>query len=185
MVMKMKQLSLITVSVLTLTIAAASTGKAATDEELIKNAEMAAPSTVSSNATIYAFGEDGKMKTLREGTSGWWCMPDDPSTPPNDPMCGDANSLEFIKAYISKTDPPAGKVGVAYMLQGGPAASNTDPFLMEPAEGANWVDTGPHLMIFNSKGLFAGYKGGENPDTKVPYVMWEGTPYEHLMVPVQ
>jgi hypothetical protein len=23
------------------------------------------------------------------------------------------------------------------------------------------------------------------PDTKAPYVMWAGTPYEHLMIPVQ
>jgi hypothetical protein len=23
-----------------------------------------------------------------------------------------------------------------------------------------------------------------NPDTSAPYVMWAGTPYEHMMVPI-
>ena len=32
--------------------------------------------------------------------------------------------------------------------------------------------------------LLAGYPSGGKPDTSVPYVMWAGTPYAHLMVPV-
>ena len=155
------------------------------DADIIKNAEMAAPATVSSGAAIYAMGQDGKMRTLREGKAGWWCMPDDPTTPTNDPMCGDANSWEWAGAWIGKTEPPKGKVGFMYMLQGGPTGSNTDPYQMTPPEGKKWVETGPHVMIVNAKGLLAGYSGGESPDTTVPYLMWQGTPYEHLMVPIQ
>ena len=155
------------------------------DADLIKNAEMAAPATVSSGASVFAMGADGKMKTLREGKTGWWCMPDDTTTPSNDPMCGDANSMEWAMAWMGKTEPPKGKVGFMYMLQGGPAGSNLDPYAMTPPEGKKWVETGPHVMIVNAVGLLAGYKGGESPDTTVPYVMWEGTPYEHLMIPTQ
>lgn len=155
------------------------------DAATIKNAEMAAPAAVSAGATIYATGADGALRTLREGTNGWWCMPDDPSTPGNDPLCGDANSFEWAGAWIGKTEPPAGKVGFVYMLQGGPAGSNSDPYAMTPPEGETWVETGPHVMIVNTKGLMAGYPGGATPDTTKPYVMWEGTPYEHLMLPTQ
>ena len=77
-----------------------------------------APAAVSSGATIYARQADGSMKTLREGTNGFWFMPNDPATPGEDPMCGDANSMEWAMAWIAKKDPPKGKVGVIYMLNG-------------------------------------------------------------------
>lgn len=157
---------------------------AMSDEEIIKNATSAAPESVGKNATVIAFDEKMQMRTVREGTNGFTCIPDDPSTPGNDPMCLDANGLEWAGAWLGKTEPPAGKVGFGYMLMGGPAASNSDPFAKEPA-GGKWVDTGPHVMIMNTKGILAGYKGGDSPDTTTPYLMWADTPYEHLMIPVQ
>jgi hypothetical protein len=89
------------------------------DAALIASAEKAAPAAVSSGAAVYAMGEDGKMRTLREGSNGWWCMPDTPSTPGPDPMCGDANAMEWAMAWIGHTEPPKGKVGFIYMLSGG------------------------------------------------------------------
>ena len=74
----------------------------ADDAETIKNAELAAPAAVGSGATIYAPQADGSMKTLREGKNGFWCMPNDPNTPGDDPMCGDANSMEWAMAWIAK-----------------------------------------------------------------------------------
>lgn len=154
------------------------------DAELIKSAESAAPVAVGSAATIYAMNDKGEMRTVREGTNGWWCMPDSPATPGPDPMCGDANSMEWAMAWIGKTVPPAGKVGFMYMLAGGTDASNTDPYASAPAAGADWVSTGPHVMIVNAMELMAGYPAEPVPDTKAPYVMWSGTPYAHLMIPV-
>jgi hypothetical protein len=40
-------------------------------------------------------------------------------------------------------------------------------------------------MIMNAMDMMAGYPADAQPDTSKPYVMWEGTPYRHLMVPVQ
>jgi hypothetical protein len=158
----------------------------ADDAALIKSAEAAAPAAVASGATIYAPQADGTMKTLREGTNGFWCMPDDPSTPGADPMCGDANSMEWAMAWMGKTEPPKGKIGFMYMLMGGPAASNTDPFATKPAEGKDWIMDRPHVMIVNFGDSLSGYPTGEEtPDTSRPYVMWGGTPYAHLMIPVQ
>lgn len=181
----MKTLILLTASATAMLLIASPAARAASDEEMIKNAEMAAPSAVSAEATVYAMTPDGKLKTLREGKNGWWCMPDDPSTPDNDPMCGDANSFAWAGAWMSHTEPPKDKIGIMYMLQGGPAGSNVDPYQMAPKAGENWVATGPHIMVVGGVKLTAGYSGGATPDTTKPYIMWQGTPYEHLMVPVK
>ena len=65
------------------------------DAETIKSAEAAAPAAVSSDATIYAWGEGGAMNKLREGTNGYWCVADDPR-PGDGQMCGDANAMEWL-----------------------------------------------------------------------------------------
>jgi hypothetical protein len=66
-----------------------STGHKMSDEELIKLSLSAAPEAVARDATVVAMDHDGKMRTLREGTGQWTCMPGhaDPANP--DPMCGE------------------------------------------------------------------------------------------------
>ncbi len=157
----------------------------ADDAELIKSAESAAPAAVSSQATIYNMDASGAMVTLRKGTNSFWCMPDTPSTPGPDPMCGDENSMQWAMAWIGKKDPPKGKVGFMYMLAGGSDGSNTDPYATGPSEGNNWIATGPHVMVVNAMDMMVGYPTSAQPDTTQPYVMWAGTPYAHLMLPVQ
>ena len=180
----MKKFVLLTASLCTFCLAAASVTRA-DDAELIKSAESASPAAVGAGATIYAPQADGSMKTLREGTNGFWCMPDNPASPGPDPMCGDANAMEWAMAWIGKKEPPKGKVGFMYMLAGGSDGSNTDPFAAGPTEGNNWVSTGPHVMVVNAMDMMQGYPTSAKPDTTQPYVMWANTPYAHLMIPVQ
>jgi hypothetical protein len=159
---------------------------AANTQALIQSAMSAAPAAIAKDATIVTMGADGKTKVLRAGTDGFTCMPDDPTTPGPDPMCMDANSLEFIMAYAAHKAPPSDKIGFMYMLAGGTDASNTDPYAKGPAPGNHWVKTGPHIMIVGApvKSMMAGYPTAADPDTSKPYVMWAGTPYQHLMIPV-
>jgi hypothetical protein len=124
------------------------------------------------------------MTELRAGTNGWTCGPDSPNTPDADPMCMDANAMEWAMAWIGHETPAAEKPGIIYMLSGGSDSSNTDPYATGPSEGGSWITTGPHMMVVGSAAVLEGYKGGANPDTKAPFVMWEGTPYAHLMIPV-
>lgn len=152
---------------------------------MIKSAESAAPAAVAAGATIYMMDDKGAMTTLREGSNGFWCMPDNPASPGPDPMCGDANSMEWAAAWLGKTDPPEGKIGFMYMLAGGTDGSNTDPYATAPTDGNNWVSTGPHVMVVNAGATMAGYPETPDPDTSLPYVMWAGTPYAHLMIPVE
>ncbi len=166
---------------MTLTISAF----AQSDDEIIASAESAAPAAVGAAATIYHVDAAGAMTTVREGTNGWWCMPDVPATPGPDPMCGDANAMDWAMAWIGKTEPDKGKVGFIYMLAGGTDASNTDPYAAEPTADNNWITTGPHVMIMNAGDQMAGYPTDPEPDTTQPYVMWPGTPYAHLMIPVE
>ena len=80
-------------------------------------------------------------------------------------------------------DPELDGPGIGYMLAGGSDPSNTDPFAMEPAAGEEWVSTPPHMMILAPGGFDAADFATE-PKQDEPYIMWDGTPYEHLMVPV-
>lgn len=150
----------------------------------IKSAEAAAPMSVSSKATVIQVDSKGAMQTLRKGSNGWTCMPDAPDTPGIDPMCFDANAAKWVEAWAGHKPPPTGTVGVMYMLEGGTDASNVDPYATKPTAANAWINTGPHIMIVGSKDVLAGYPTGATPDTSAPYVMWAGTPYAHLMVPV-
>jgi hypothetical protein len=92
--------------------------------------------------------------------------------------------MEWFNALSVGTEPNITAPGFAYMLQGGSDASNTDPFAIEPAPGEDWVSTPPHVMILSPEpwdtNLFTtDHTSGE------PYVMWAGTPYEHVMMPIQ
>jgi hypothetical protein len=177
---------ILVVSSLSLTAAAgAAATTAPTDAELIKSAMSAAPAALAKNATIVAMEAGGKMRTLRKGTNGFTCMPDNPATPGPDPMCMDANAMEWVHAWVAHKPPPA-KVGFMYMLEGGTDASNTDPYAEKPTAQNHWVKTGPHVMIVGAdQSFYDQYPKAADPDTAVPYVMWSGTPYQHLMAPVK
>src|SRR6185295_9996446 len=95
---------------------AADAKKGPTDKQLIASAMKAAPAKVAKDATIIVMEEHGKMRTLRKGTNGFTCMPDNPATPGPDPMCMDKSSVDWVMAWVEKKAPAAGKVGFMYML---------------------------------------------------------------------
>jgi len=73
------------------------------DKQMIVSAMSAAPDKVAKGATIMAMEAGSKMRTLREGTNGFTCMPDNPATPGPDPMCMDKNAMEWVHAWIAHT----------------------------------------------------------------------------------
>jgi hypothetical protein len=165
---------------------AAEKKKAPSEAALIKSAMSAAPPKVAKSATVVTMAQDGSMKTLREGKGAFTCMPDNPATPGPDPMCMDKNAMEWVHAWVAHEKPTEGKVGFMYMLAGGTDASNTDPYATKPEAGNHWIKTGPHVMVVGADASFYDqYPKDPSPDTSVPYVMWAGTPYQHLMAPVK
>ena len=160
--------------------------KSTSDQALIDSATRAAPTRVSQHAAVIAMDDKGGMRNLRAGNNGFTCMPDNPTTPGPDPMCMDAAAMAWAKAWMGHQAPPTGRVGFMYMLAGGTDASNTDPYATAPTSGNHWVETGPHVMVVGADpGFYDQYPKDAQPDTAVPYVMWAGTPYQHLMVPVK
>jgi hypothetical protein len=155
------------------------------DAFLVRSAMAAAPMAVAKDAGVVAIEANGAMRTLRGGTNGWTCIPDNPTTPGPDAMCMDANAMKWAAAWMGHKPPPPDMVGLMYMLAGGTDASNTDPYADKPTGRGDWVRTGPHLMVVGSASLLASYPAGPHPDTSRPYVMWAGTPYAHLMIPVR
>jgi hypothetical protein len=153
----------------------------------IQNAMSAAPPAISKNATVmdWPATEGGEMKELRKGTNDWTCLPDDPSTPSNDPQCEDKMAMEWAKAWISHATPNVASPGIGYMLQGGGSPSNTDPFAKAPAAGESWMKEPPHLMVFPASGTKLDPAAYGDMHSGGPWIMWGGTPYEHLMVPVK
>jgi len=153
------------------------------DAALIANATSAAPEAIASTATVIAFDSKGQMRTVRKGLNEFTCFPDDPTTPGNAPMCFDQAGLSWAQAWMaSQTPAPNLPIGIAYMLQGSWTQSNVDPHAA-PVPATPGVQTGPALMILNTRGMLQGYpREPTNPGQ--PFIMWPGTPYEHLMVPV-
>jgi len=177
------------------TAAAASTTASAaptTQEGKIQNAMSAAPDSVSQAATImdWPATEGGKFTQLRAGTNGWVCYPSTPAASGavgQDPMCLDAEFQKWAGAWMTKKAPKLAGVGVAYMLQGDRGASVTDPFAKTAAAAANtqdWVVAGPHIMVTTPNTASLAALPGV-PTGGIPWVMWKGTPYAHIMVTVK
>ena len=156
------------------------------DKKAMMSAMSAAPMNVSAKATIVAMDANGKMRVLHKGHNNFTCMPDNPATPGPDPMCMDPAALAWAEAWIGHKKPVEGKVGFMYMLMGGTDASNVDPYATKPTSNNHWLQTGPHVMIVGaSQSFYDMYPKSAQPDTSVPYIMWSGTPYQHLMIPVK
>jgi hypothetical protein len=155
-------------------------GGGTSDAATIAKAVSAAPPEIRQNATVMAVGPDGQMKQVRAGTNGWMCMVD----LVGNPMCLDKEWQGWGDAWMHKQDPPQPKaVGVAYMLRGDNGASNTDPYATKPTPDNQWVVTGPHIMILpTDRSQLDAFP--TNPHTGGPWVMWKGTKYAHIMVPV-
>ena len=152
----------------------------------IQNAMSAAPAAIAKNATIldWPAKESDQPPVLRRGTNGWICFPDDPTTPGNDPMCLDKTWLEWAQAWIAKKDFKATVPGIGYMLQGGSTASNTDPFATKASAGGE-VDEGSAAHDGDRPGKLDPQAHSSDPHSGGPWIMWGGTPYEHLMVPIK
>ena len=140
--------------------------------------KTAAPAQIVAKASI-VMTQDGKQKSLQTGTNGYTCL----IGPDGTPLCADENGMAWLNAIGSKSDPP-NKIGFIYMLAGDTGTSNHDPY--QRSTHQHWVQTGAHVMIVGPLVReMPGYpRSADVADPTQPYVMFPGTPYEHLMLPV-
>lgn len=157
-------------------------GTAAADnskETMIKEALMAAPPSLAKVAAVH----DWEGNVLREGSSDYVCMPRTPGSEVVNSMCLDKAWMGWAKAWMNKESVKVDTVGTAYMLAGDGGTSNIDPFAEKETPDNQWIVEGPHLMIVvpNAAAL---HGIPTDPHNGGPYVMWKGTPYAHIMAPL-
>jgi hypothetical protein len=153
------------------------------DAAKVQMAVSAAPADIAKGAAVMDMDEKGAMKQLRAGSNGWTCMlipaGDEPEA-----MCMDKAWSGWADAYMTKKTPPTPKtLGVAYMLRGDHGASNTDPFATKPTASNQWVVSPSHVMLLVPDAKMLDTMPTD-PHSGGPWVMWKGTPYAHIMVPM-
>jgi hypothetical protein len=162
------------------------TTQPASRDAKIANALTAAPEEITRNATVkdWPSKEGDGLALLRQGTNEWVCLPDDATTPGNDPMCMDQTFHDALVAYFSGQPPRITRVGYAYMLTSDADGSNTDPMAQSATPTNQWHHAGPHIMVlYPDAKLLDGLP--TKPSAYGPYVMFPGTPIAHVMMPVQ
>jgi hypothetical protein len=155
-------------------------GVATAQDEMdaVTDALSAAWPGMAENATVV----DWEGNVLREGTNGYTCFPTPPMLQGSAPMCMDGEWMKWADAWQNKKEFTAEGIGISYMLAGDEGASNVDPYAEGPTDDNEWIVEGPHLMIIAPAEMMDGLP--TDPDNGGPYVMWKGTPYAHIMVPV-
>jgi hypothetical protein len=156
--------------------------KSMSKEQLIKLAESAAPAGISKDATIMVPGEDGKLMEARKGTNGFTCIPDVDGLSKPDPICFDQPTGQWVNDLMSGAPKPTNTApGISYMAQGGWHFEKDGMILMKNEPGAKTMREPPHWMVvwpFDSKATGL----PSMPAKHGTYVMWDGTPYAHLMI---
>lgn len=183
--MKRKYCIVLLAAILPLTTATAGTADKQVMKKM-KSAMSAAPMTVTKDATFmdWPASADGQPLLLKKGSNGWTCFPDNPGTPGPDPMCLDQQWMAWLDSYMKHTAPVITGVGIGYMLAGGSDASNSDPFAAKPAPGQQWMVAPPHVMVISPNKIDPAMFSSD-PHSGGHWVMFGGTPYEHLMIPVK
>lgn len=156
--------------------------KAMSQEDQIKLALSAAPSHISKDAAVMLPDKDGKLAEVKKGTNGFTCIPTVNNRPEPDPMCFDAAVGQWVDALVNKKDKPGNTVpGISYMARGGYHWEMDGKILMEEVPGAKLVKEPPHWMLmwpFDSKEA----KFPTLPNPSGVYIMFNGSPFAHLMV---
>ena len=156
--------------------------KSLSEHEQMKLALSAAPVHITKDAAVMVYGEDGKLKEARPGTNGFTCVPSVMNLPIPDPMCMDAAVKQWLDDVGSGASKPSNTVpGIAYMARGGSHWEKHGEILMKEEAGAKVAKEPPHWMVmwpFDSKTSMLPNK----PNPSGVYIMFDGTPYAHLMI---
>jgi hypothetical protein len=157
----------------------------------------AAPSFIAANCSVVDV--DGTV--LREGTNGWTAMAANPRgmadsengwKDPHEamPMVGDGPAMQWAMAYMGGKTPEMDTDGWAWMLHGDMGEDNRkhlvidDEGVAKAKADSQWIESGAHLMLFPKDPASLGGQT-TNFNTGAPYVMFKGTGYDHLMIPVE
>ena len=154
-----------------------------TDDEQIALARSAAPSFISSDATIVILNWNGKFKTVRTGSNGFTCYSDLDKIDVPVPSCMDAAAIQWWDDFVSGKPGPTNKApGIAYMAQGALRWEKDGKIYMDwHTPGTKRVTEPPHWLIlwpFDPKRT----KLPTYPGKFGSSIMYSGTPWSHIMI---
>ena len=175
--------------------------------ETLADALLAAPPSVTDNAIIYGWTDDGRLTLARDGAGPYTCVSSGafslrlgkPPLPYPDPMCMDQNAWAFLQAVWSEKDPlkpekpfPTAP-GLVWMLAGmsvskGAVAVGASEVSVVKATaggaGGEVFQMTPHVMIMPmpfDKSMTEMPTKYDLENSLGAWIMAAGTPYEHLM----
>ena len=156
--------------------------KVMSQEDLVKLALSAAPAHISKDAAVMLPDASGKLAEVKKGANGFTCIPTVNNRSEPDPMCFDAAVGQWVDALVNKKDKPGNTVpGIAYMARGGYHWEKNGKVLMEEQPGAKLVKEPPHWMMmwpFTSQET----RLPTVPNPSGVWIMFDGSPFAHLMV---
>ena len=103
------------------------------------------------------------------------------------PVCADGASMPWIQAWMAGEKPLLKRDGFMWMLHGDMGEDNTTPMVMKKSDAkdpSQWIESGPHLMLM-PKDPASLSKFTDDFTRGEPYVMFPGSDYAHLMIPVE
>jgi hypothetical protein len=141
----------------------------------------AAPARISKDASVMIYGADGKLTEVKKGTNGFTCIPTIMNLPVPDPICMDAARNQWMTDIMNNAPKPSNTVpGIAYMARGGSHLEKNGKVVMS-GDGAKVVKEPPHWMVMWPFDASAS-KLPTSPNPSGVYVMFEDSPYAHIMV---
>jgi hypothetical protein len=151
-------------------------------DDLIQTALSAAPAQIAREAGVLLPDPDGKLVEAWKSTNGFHCIPSVNRRPDPDPMCFDAAAGQWVQSLESKAEKPANTVpGISYMAQGGYHWEKDGVPVMDEQPGARLVREPPHWMLMWPFSA-AATKLPTRPNPSGAWIMFDATPYAHLMI---
>jgi hypothetical protein len=155
--------------------------KAMSEKDQTALALSAAPAHVAKEAGVMIYGTDGKLTETKKSGNGFICIPTVMNLPEPDPMCMDAAAYQWMTDIMNNAPKPTNTVpGISYMARGGSHFEKGGKVVMS-GEGAKVVKEPPHWMVmwpFDASAT----KLPTVPNPSGVYIMFEDSPYAHLMV---
>jgi hypothetical protein len=156
--------------------------KTMSEKEQTALALSAAPPHISKEAGVMVYGADGKLTEVKKSENGFTCIPTVLNLPDPDPICMDGAAHQWMTDIMNNAPKPSNTIpGIAYMARGGSHFEKNKKVVMQKEAGAVVVKEPPHWMVmwpFDP----AATKLPTAPNPSGTYIMFDGSPYAHLMV---
>lgn len=153
------------------------------DDEQVELALSAAPPSVSKDATIMIVDKDHKFKKIRNGSNGFICYSDLDKIDRPVPSCMDAAAVQWWNDFTHKKPKPTNTVpGIAFMAKGALRWEKDGKIYMDwNTPGTKRIEEPPHWLVlwpFDPKVT----RLPTYPGKFGTYIMYDGTPWSHLMI---